>query len=155
MLCWSLYVLNPLEYPIIQPTYVNMSELATMAALKISNSINQHYLQQNQEPLTPVQPHTPNISFSAQSSHSNSSSVTATATNNNTNNSNTINSVTTNPQESPDVSITDEAFSRQTSTDAAQSSSNDYEDYAIRESNPTTTLSTSTSGMALFFTFSI
>lgn len=143
----SYFELNILEYSKIQPTYVNMSELATMAALKISNSINQHYQQQNQEPLTPVQPYTPNMSFSAQSPQSDSSSVTTT-NNNFTTNTNTTNSMNTNP-ESPDASLTDEALSRQASTDAAPSTSNDYEDYAIRES--TQTLSSSTSGITFVF----
>lgn len=146
------HTLKCTEYPIIQPTYVNMSELATMAALKITNSINQHYQQQNQEPLTPVQSHTPNIPFSAQSPQSDSSSVTTTnnnftaTTNTNTNNTNTTNSMTTNP-ESPDVSLTDEtlSLSRQASADAAPSFSNDYEDCAIHETNQT--LSSSTSGI--------
>lgn len=128
-----------------------MSELATMAALKITNSINQHYQQQNQEPLTPVQSHTPNMPFSAQSPQSDSSSVTTTnnnftvTTNTNTNNTNTTNSMTTNP-ESPDASLTDEtlSLSRQASVDAPPSSSNDYEDCAIHENNHT--MSSSTSG---------
>lgn len=129
-----------------------MSELATMAALKITNSINQHYQQQNQEPLTPIQSYTPSMPFSAQSPQSDSSSVTTTTTNNNftattntnTNNTNTTNSITTNP-ESPDVSLTDETLSRQASVDAAPSSSIDYEDCAIHETNQT--LSSSTSGI--------
>lgn len=126
-----------------------MSELATMAALKISNSINQHYQQQNQESLTPTQSHTPNIPFSVQSPHSSSSSVATTtatnknfSTNSNTNNTNITNSVTTNP-ESPDASLIDGTLSRQASTDAAPSSSIDYEDYTT----PNHTLSTSTSGI--------
>lgn len=142
-----------LEYPIIQPTYVNMSELATMAALKITNSINQHYQQQNQEPLTPVQSHTPILPFSAQSPQSDSSSVTTTnnnftaTTNTNTNNTNTTNSMHTNPESPTDVSLTDEtlSLSRQASVDAAPSSSNDYEDCAIHETNQT--MSSSTSGI--------
>ncbi|XP_031636969.1 protein MTSS 2 isoform X13 [Contarinia nasturtii] len=136
------------EYPIIQPTYVNMSELATMAALKITNSINQHYQQQNQEPLTPIQSHTPNMPFSAQSPQSDSSSVTTTynnlttTTNTNTNNTNTTNSMTTNP-ESPLSTATDDTLSRQASVDAAPSSLNDYDDYVVHDNQ---TLSSSTSG---------
>ncbi|XP_031636958.1 DEP domain-containing protein DDB_G0279099 isoform X3 [Contarinia nasturtii] len=135
------------EYPIIQPTYVNMSELATMAALKITNSINQHYQQQNQEPLTPIQSHTPNMPFSAQSPQSDSSSVTTTynnlttTTNTNTNNTNTTNSMTTNP-ESPLSTATDDTLSRQASVDAAPSSLNDYDDYVVHDNQ---TLSSSTS----------
>ncbi|XP_055316561.1 DEP domain-containing protein DDB_G0279099 isoform X19 [Sitodiplosis mosellana] len=137
------------EYPIIQPTYVNMSELATMAALKITNSINQHYQQQNQEPLTPIQSNTPTMPFSAQSPQSDSSSVTTTnnnltaTTNTNTNNTNTNNSMTTNP-ESPLSTATDDTLSRQASVDAAPFSSIDYDDCAIHDTNPTS-LSSSTS----------
>lgn len=149
------YGIKKPEYPIIQPTYVNMSELATMAALKITNSINQHYQQQYQEPLTPIQSHTPNMPFSAQSPQSDSSSVTTTnnnltaTTNTNTNNTNTTNSMTTNP-ESPDISstATDDTLSRQASVDAAPSSY-DYDDCAIHDTNQT--LSSSTSGMLFGF----
>lgn len=86
------------EHPIIQPTYVNMSELATMAALKITNSINQHYQQQYQEQLTP-QSHAPPSQFSAPSPCSDTSSI-------NTQNLHTTNSsnTATNPDNSPDVS---------------------------------------------------
>lgn len=129
-----------------------MSELATMAALKITNSINQHYQQQNQEPLTPIQSHTPNMPFSAQSPQSDSSSVTTTnnnltaTTNTNTNNTNTTNSITTNP-ESPDVlsTATDDTLSRQASVDAAPFSSIDYDDCALHDTDHT--LSSSTSGI--------
>lgn len=126
-----------------------MSELATMAALKITNSINQHYQQQNQEPLTPIQSNTPNMQFSAQSPQSDSSSVTTTnqnltaTTNTNTNNTNTTNSMTTNP-ESPLSTATDDTLSRQASVDAAPFSSIDYDDCAIHDTNQT--LSSSTSG---------
>lgn len=129
-----------------------MSELATMAALKITNSINQHYQQQNQEPLTPIQSHTPNMPFSAQSPQSDSSSVTTTnnnltaTTNTNTNNTNTTNSMTTNP-ESPLSTATDDTLSRQASVDAAPFSSIDYDDCAIHDTNQT--LSSSTSGTFL------
>lgn len=113
-----------------------MSELATMAALKITNSINEHYQQQNQEPLTPVQSHTPNMPFSAQSPQSDTSSITTTnnnltaTTNTNTNNTNTTNSITTNP-DSPDMSstATDDTLSRQASIDAGPSLSNDYDEF--------------------------
>lgn len=139
-------LVTQLEYPIIQPTYVNMSELATMAALKISNSINQHYQQQNQEPLTPVQSNTPNMPFSVQSPQSDSSSVTTTNNNStaNTNTNNTVNSMATNP-ESPDASLIKDALSRQVSVDAAPPSSIDYEDCTSREFDRT--LSSSTSGI--------
>lgn len=132
-----------------------MSELATMAALKITNSINQHYQQQNQEPLTPIQSYLPNMPFTAQSPQSDESWSTVTTTNNNltattntnTNNTNTTNSMTTNP-ESPDVSstATDDTLSRQASVDAAPYS-NDYDDIAIYDTNQT--LSSSTSGINL------
>lgn len=129
-----------------------MSELATMAALKITNSINQHYQQQNQEPLTPIQS-TPNIPFSAHSPQSDSSSVTTTnnnltaTTNTNTNNTN---STTTNP-ESPDVlsTATDDTLSRQASVDAAPFSSNDFDDCPIYDTNQT--LSSSKPGILLHF----
>lgn len=132
------------EYPIVQPTYVNMSELATMAALKITNSINQHYQQQNQEPLTPIQSHNP-TPFSAQSPQSDSSSVTTTnnnlTTTTNTNTQNTNTPTNTNPDNSPDVSSA--TTSRQASVDAAPPSSNDYDDYAIQDANQTMSSSTS------------
>lgn len=121
-----------------------------MAALKITNSINQHYQQQNQEPLTPIQSHTPTMPFSAQSPQSDSSSVTTTnnnlttTTNTNTNNTNTTNSITTNP-ESPLSTATDDTLSRQASVDAVPFSSNDYnDDCALHDNNQT--LSSSTSG---------
>lgn len=125
-----------------------MSELATMAALKITNSINEHYQQQNQEPLTPIQSNTPYMPFSAQSPQSDTSSVTTTnnnltvTTNTNTNNTNTTNSITTNP-DSPDMSstATDDTLSRQASIDAHPLSSNDYDEF------------TSTPGMQISFDF--
>lgn len=85
------------EHPIYQPTYVNMSELASMAALKITNSINQHYQQQNQQPLTPPS-HTSSTQFSAPSPSSDTSSINM---NNIPTNSSTT---TTNADNSPDVS---------------------------------------------------
>lgn len=120
-----------------------MSELATMAALKITNSINEHYQQQNQEPLTPIQSHTPNMPFSAQSPQSDTSSVTTTnnnltaTTNTNTNNTNTTNSITTNP-DSPDMSstATDDTLSRQASIDAHPLSSNDYDEFTSTPGTP-------------------
>lgn len=124
-----------------------MSELATMAALKITNSINEHYQQQNLEPLTPIQSNTPHMPFSAQSPQSDTSSIATTTNNNltattntNTNNTNTTNSITTNP-DSPDMSstATDETLSRQASIDAHPLSSNDYDEF------------TSTPGMQTIF----
>lgn len=125
-----------------------MSELATMAALKITNSINEHYQQQNLEPLTPIQSNTPHMPFSAQSPQSDTSSVATTnnnltaTTNTNTNNTNTTNSITTNP-DSPDMSstATDDTLSRQASIDAHPLSSNDYDEF------------TSTPGMHHHFDF--
>lgn len=119
-----------------------------MAALKISNSINQHYQQQNQEPLTPVQSSTPNMPFTAQSPQSDTSTVTTTNNNytpTNTINSNTMSSMTTKNSDSPDASLTDEISSRQVSVDAGSFSSNDYQECAMRE--PNQTLSSSTSGI--------
>lgn len=74
-----------------------MSELASMAALKITNSINQHYQQQNQQPLTPPS-HTSSTQFSAPSPSSDTSSINI---NNIPTNSSTT---TTNADNSPDVS---------------------------------------------------
>lgn len=132
-----------------------MSELATMAALKITNSINQHYSQQNLDALTPV--NQSNMPFLAQSPAQSDTSSSATATNTSTitntattktaastanTNTPTNNSMHTNP-DSPDVNspATDATLSRQTSADATQSS---LHDYIFDES--TQTLSSSTSG---------
>lgn len=120
-----------------------MSELATMAALKITNSINQHYSQQNLDSLITV--NQSNMPFLAQSPQSDSSSAT-TATNTTTNNltvtsntntttNNTNNSIYTNP-DSPDAHslATDATLSRQTSIDATQSS---LHDCTLEDSNQT------------------
>lgn len=124
-----------------------------MAALKITNSINQHYSQQNLDALTPV--YQSNMPFLAQSpaqsdtSSTNTSTVTNTANTKtaastaNTNTTATNNSMHTNPADSPDghSAATDVTLSRQTSADATQSS---LHDYTFDESMQT--LSSSTSG---------
>lgn len=68
-----------------------MSELATMAALKISNSINQHYQQQYQEQLTPPTQNPP-VQFPAAPSTASPSSDTSSL---HTNNQHTITTTTT------------------------------------------------------------
>lgn len=137
------------EYPITQPTYVNMSELATMAALKITNSINQHYSQQNLDSTIPA--NQSNMPFLAQTPKSDSSSATAntTTTNNlftasNTNAANNTTSFThTNPGSPDDPSIaTDAMLSRQMSADATQS----LHDYTTEDSSQI--MSSSTSGIS-------
>lgn len=128
-----------------------MSELATMAALKISNSINQHYSQQNLDSTTSV--HQSAAPFLAQSPQSDSSSATvittSTTTNHlitasNTNAANyTNNFIHTNP-DSPDAPsiATDVTLSRQTSDDATQS----LHDYTTEDSSQI--MSSSTSGIS-------
>lgn len=145
---------NSTDYPITQPTYVNMSELATMAALKITNSINQHYSQLSLDTLTPV--NQSNVFILAQSSAQSdtSSSITATntstVTNPATSRSNTktaTNNVNRSMHTNPDLSdvhsaVTGATLSRQTSNDTTQSS---LHEYTFDES--TQALSASTSGI--------
>lgn len=138
------------DYPITQPTYVNMSELATMAALKITNSINQHYSQLNLDTLTPV--NQPNVSILAQSDTSSSVTATntSTVTNPATSRSNTktaTNNANRSMHMNPDLPdahsvVTGATLSRQTSSDTTQSS---LHEYTFDES--TQDLSASTSGI--------
>lgn len=125
------------DHSIVQPTYVNMSELATMAALKISNSINQHYQQQYQEQLTPPTQNTP-VQFpgapSTASSSSDTSSlqknnqhtITATTTTNSSNAdhspdgaSDTLSQQTISPTTATHTPTNNSRSSRQTSIDGA------------------------------------
>lgn len=111
------------DHPIIQPTYVNMSELATMAALKISNSINQHYQQQYQEQLTPP-PQNPPVQFPVGTSTV-SPSTTATTTNSSNADcspdgaSDTLSQQTMSPTTATHTPTNNSRSSRQTSMDGA------------------------------------
>lgn len=137
-----------------------MSELATMAALKITNSINQHYQQQYQEEQLTPPSHNPPIQFPAGSATTPSSDTSSqhTSSHHTSNmNTNTSSSVAIHDC-SPDVSDTlsqqtmsptttthtptnNSRSSRQTSIEAAgPSSSIDNDDMAIDHS-----LSSSTS----------
>lgn len=77
-----------------------MSELATMAALKISNSINQHYQQQYQEQLTPPTQNPP-VQFPAAPSTASPSSDTSSL---HTNNQHIITATTTTMSSNADCS---------------------------------------------------
>lgn len=153
---------NETDHTLIQPTYVNLSELATMAALKISNSINQHYQQQYQEQLTPptqnppvqfpvasstASPSSDTSSLHTNNQHTVATTTTTTTTNTNSSNvdcspdgaSDTLSQQTMSPTTATHTPTNNSRSSRQTSIDGAN------DDMPIDSYQ---TLSTSTSATA-------
>lgn len=130
-----------------------MSELATMAALKITNSINQHYQQQYQEQLTPPSQNPP-VQFPAAATTPSSDTSSQHTSNVNTNTSSsvaihdcspdvsdTLSHQTMSPTTATHTPTNNSRSSRQTSIEAAgPSSSIDNDDMAVDH-----TLSSSTS----------